>query len=78
MAEKRSAYLALRQIEDSLGNYLGAITIINAGLGLAICKEIMANLGGEITYLPGQGGAAFRIVLPRRPPVPADAGLRRA
>ena len=49
-----------------------------AGLGLAICKEIMANLGGEITYLPGQGGAAFRIVLPRRPPVPADAGLRRA
>lgn len=49
-----------------------------AGLGLAICKEIMANLGGEITYLPGQGGAAFRIVLPRRPPVPVNAGLRRA
>ncbi|WP_374302996.1 ATP-binding protein [Paracoccus sp. (in: a-proteobacteria)] len=49
-----------------------------AGLGLAICREIMANLGGEITYLPGQGGAAFRIALPRRPPVPANAGLRRA
>ncbi|MFC3631368.1 ATP-binding protein [Paracoccus angustae] len=49
-----------------------------AGLGLAICREIMANLGGEITYLPGQGGAAFRIVLPRRPPVPVNAGLRRA
>lgn len=47
-----------------------------AGLGLAICKEIMANLGGEITYLPGQGGAAFRVVLPRRPPVPSDAGWR--
>ena len=35
-----------------------------AGLGLAICRQIMARLGGEITYLPGQGGAAFRVVLP--------------
>ncbi|WP_424832946.1 ATP-binding protein [Ruegeria sp.] len=35
-----------------------------AGLGLAICREIMQRLGGEITYLPGQGGAAFRISLP--------------
>lgn len=39
-----------------------------AGLGLAICREIMAALGGQITYLPGQGGAAFRIDLPDRPP----------
>ena len=38
-----------------------------AGLGLAICKEIMAFLGGSIAYLPGQGGACFRISLPRRP-----------
>jgi signal transduction histidine kinase len=37
-----------------------------AGLGLAICREIMANLGGTITYLPGQGGAAFRVSLPLR------------
>ena len=36
-----------------------------AGLGLAICREIMQRLGGDITYLPGQGGAAFRIHLPR-------------
>ncbi|WP_226553320.1 ATP-binding protein [Celeribacter naphthalenivorans] len=36
-----------------------------AGLGLAICREIMANLGGTIAYLPGQGGAAFRLELPR-------------
>jgi len=35
-----------------------------AGLGLAICREIMARLGGEIEYLPGQGGAAFRVTLP--------------
>ena len=36
-----------------------------AGLGLAICTEIMERLGGEIAYLPGQGGAAFRVTLPR-------------
>ena len=42
-----------------------------AGLGLAICREIMTALGGSITYLPGQGGAAFRVSLPARPPVPA-------
>ena len=35
-----------------------------AGLGLAICREIMARLGGAITYLPGQGGTAFRVSLP--------------
>lgn len=40
-----------------------------AGLGLAICREIMAALGGDIAYLPGQGGAAFRIEVPARPPV---------
>lgn len=34
MAEKRSAYNALREIETSLGSYLGAITIINVGLGV--------------------------------------------
>ncbi len=37
-----------------------------AGLGLAICREVMANLGGSIGYLPGQGGAAFRVTLPLR------------
>ncbi|HBZ42824.1 MAG TPA: sodium:solute symporter [Maritimibacter sp.] len=36
-----------------------------AGLGLAICREIMVKLGGAIAYLPGQGGAAFRVSLPR-------------
>ena len=36
-----------------------------AGLGLSICRQIMARLGGDVSYLPGQGGAAFRIVLPQ-------------
>jgi len=35
-----------------------------AGLGLAICREIMARLGGDVSYLPGQKGAAFRVSLP--------------
>jgi hypothetical protein len=26
----------------------------------------MANLGGTITYLPGQGGTAFRVTFPLR------------
>ncbi len=36
-----------------------------AGLGLAICREIMNRLGGGITYLPGQGSTAFRVTLPQ-------------
>ena len=35
-----------------------------AGLGLAICREVMTRLGGSIVYLPGQGGGAFRVILP--------------
>ncbi|MEM9795233.1 MAG: ATP-binding protein [Pseudomonadota bacterium] len=36
----------------------------SAGLGLAICREVMARLGGGIAYLPGQDGAAFRVHVP--------------
>jgi Na+/proline symporter/nitrogen-specific signal transduction histidine kinase len=36
----------------------------SAGLGLAICREVMARLGGSIGYLPGRHGAAFRVRLP--------------
>ncbi len=35
-----------------------------AGLGLAICHEIMTRLGGRISYLAGHDGAAFRVFLP--------------
>lgn len=35
-----------------------------AGLGLAICREVMSKLGGSIDYLRGQSGAAFRVSLP--------------
>ncbi|MCB5197682.1 sodium:solute symporter [Loktanella sp. TSTF-M6] len=43
-----------------------------AGLGLAICREIMTRLGGEIMYLPGQGGAAFRVSLPAQVAIAAQ------
>ncbi|MBA4492501.1 AI-2E family transporter [Paracoccus sp. S1E-3] len=36
LKEKRAAYMALREIESSLGSYLGAITLINAGLGICV------------------------------------------
>ncbi len=35
-----------------------------AGLGLAICAEIMTRLGGSVGIVPAQGGSAFRVILP--------------
>ena len=35
-----------------------------AGLGLAICREVMRRLGGQIDYLPDQDGTGFRVTLP--------------
>lgn len=51
MREKRTAYMALREIESSLGNYLGAITIINAGLGVAIGLAMWAwGMPGAVLF----------------------------
>ncbi|MBW4710182.1 sodium:solute symporter [Roseobacter sp. YSTF-M11] len=44
---------------------IGAEDSNGAGLGLAICREIMTRLGGDVTYLDGTGGTAFRVVLPQ-------------
>lgn len=43
---------------------IGAEEGKGAGLGLAICREIMARLGGDVSYLDGTGGTAFRVTLP--------------
>jgi Na+/proline symporter/nitrogen-specific signal transduction histidine kinase len=42
-----------------------------AGLGLAICREVMQRLGGEISYLPQAKGAGFRVILPQSAVMPA-------
>ncbi|WP_294226511.1 sensor histidine kinase [uncultured Shimia sp.] len=44
----------------------GEQKVKGAGLGLAICREIMTRLEGSVEYLPGQGGAAFRVTLPEQ------------
>jgi len=36
-----------------------------AGLGLAICREIMARLGGDISHVPQASGNLFVVKLPR-------------
>ncbi|MFT4961093.1 MAG: Na+/proline symporter/signal transduction histidine kinase [Paracoccaceae bacterium] len=43
-----------------------------AGLGLAICREIMHRLGGDVVYLTGQSGGAFRVTLPLTLPKSAE------
>ncbi|MDF3413412.1 sodium:solute symporter [Sulfitobacter sp. M57] len=37
-----------------------------AGLGLAICQEIMERLGGKVRYLAGMQGGAFQVTLPHK------------
>ncbi|MEP4194626.1 MAG: sensor histidine kinase [Aliishimia sp.] len=43
-----------------------------AGLGLAICFEIMERLGGSINYLSDTDGTAFRVTLPKTNAVAAQ------
>jgi signal transduction histidine kinase len=45
---------------------IGAQDTNGAGLGLAICREIMLRLDGEIHYLDNTGGTGFRVILPLR------------
>ncbi len=61
LSEKRSAYLALREIEDSLGNYFGAITLINAALGVAIGLAMWA-WGMPSPVLFGVGAFLFNFI----------------
>ncbi len=42
LKEKRAAYEALREIEENLGSYLGTISLINVGLGVAIGSAFWA------------------------------------
>ncbi len=49
-----------------------------AGLGLAICRQIMQRLGGEILYLAETPGCAFRVSLPVALIVPDAPGLQSA
>lgn len=50
-----------------------------AGLGLAICKEIMTRLGGDVSYVATGTGACFRVSLPQTPLVPSkDPALAAA
>lgn len=44
---------------------IGAQDSNGAGLGLAICREIMSRLGGDISYLADAPGTGFRVVLPQ-------------
>lgn len=81
LARRRGGRIVVDFIDNGAGIPKGAQRLIfekfsrltdtqragGAGLGLAICREIMVNLGGSIAYLPGQGGAAFRVSLPVRP-----------
>ena len=51
---------------------IGAQDSNGAGLGLAICREIMHRLGGDVSYLADVEGTGFRVVLPQSVAVAAQ------
>lgn len=59
--DKRRAIAAMHEIESSLGRYLGSITLINAGLGLAIGLAMWA-WGMPAPALFGVAAFAFNFV----------------
>lgn len=59
--DKQSALAAMHEIERSLGHYLGTITLINAGLGIAIGLAMWA-WGMPAPALFGAAGFAFNFV----------------
>lgn len=55
--------LEAREIMFEKFSRIGAQDSNGAGLGLAICREIMARLGGDVSYLGDAQGTGFRVVL---------------
>jgi Na+/proline symporter/nitrogen-specific signal transduction histidine kinase len=51
---------------------IGAQDSNGAGLGLAICREIMSRLGGDVSYLGDTPGTGFRVVVPQSQAVAAQ------
>lgn len=47
-----------------------------AGLGLAICREIMRRLGGDVAYVAAPLGTTFRVTVPKSPPSEATLAQR--
>jgi signal transduction histidine kinase len=48
-------------------------TTVGTGVGLAICRKIVEQVGGEIVIAPSQRGTDFRMTLPLSPPHQAPA-----
>ncbi|MGJ8545087.1 MAG: ATP-binding protein [Sulfitobacter sp.] len=80
-ARQRGRDCELRFADNGSGIAAGDVTLMfekfarigrdgseGAGLGLAICREIMTRLGGKISYVSGPKGASFVVRLPLAAP----------
>ncbi len=70
ITDKRKALSAMHEIEENLGNYLGSITLINAGLGIAVGLAMWA-WGMPAPALFGAAAFTFNFV----PYIGAVAGV---